>query len=63
MKICLETSTFRSRFAGIAYYTLFLSRSLLEHETDITLSGFDGSRFRPITPGLLDAATAADRVS
>jgi glycosyltransferase involved in cell wall biosynthesis len=45
MRICLETSTFRARLAGIAYYTLFLADHLLALEPDFELSGFDGSAF------------------
>lgn len=54
MRICLETSTFRARLAGIAYYTLFLAGSLIANEPDIRLLGFDGSRLKPLSSGELD---------
>lgn len=54
MRICLETSTFRARPAGIAYYTLFLASHLMASEPDLELSGFDGNVFSPLTDDVLD---------
>jgi len=54
MRICLETSTFRARLAGIAYYTLFLADHLLAVQEDIELSGFDGNAFSSLSAESLD---------
>lgn len=54
MRICLETSTFRARLAGIAYYTLFLAQNLMELEPGMELSGFDGNAFARLTAQSLD---------
>ncbi|MGN6549712.1 MAG: glycosyltransferase family 4 protein [Pararhizobium sp.] len=61
MKVCLETSTFRARFAGIAYYAWFLAFNLLRQEAVSELSGFDGSSFAPLTEEGLEAILRADR--
>lgn len=47
MRVCLDTSAFRTPFSGIAYYTWFLSAELQKHR-DLELLGFDGNTFSPI---------------
>ena len=65
MRVCLETSTFRAKLAGIAYYTLFLASHLRQVAPDIELSEFDGARFAPLSQERLDEVrhqgSAADR--
>lgn len=54
MRVCLETSTFRVKPAGIAYYTLFLASELLALDPELELLGFDGSNFARLSEEELD---------
>ena len=61
MRICLETSTFRVRMAGVAYYAWFLSDQLVRHYPGISLTGFDGTRFEQLDEKKLADVLTADR--
>lgn len=64
MRVCLETSSLRSRFAGIAYYAWFLADHLDRMApSDIDLIGFDGLNFHPIDRDYLRAARGRNNTS
>ena len=60
MKVCIETSTFRVRFAGIAYFAWFLARHMIDRHPEIDLWGFDGGGFRKLDEDYLSSSLTAN---